>query len=203
MLGKFAVESCRIDLIPSIALERLGLHNELCALKWQDDPQEWMREGFLVSTRIDSMKRHYEAIHAGDCSEDHLSHLIWGFMAISHVVAVFPHLNDLVDYENIRRHNTRTLDTTYNGVYIVGEKGFMSANKHEASIRGSNEGRRESNEEMNNNNNGENSNSNSNNTKDGEQQQRSTKSRVVKIVKGGKWGWTRNQGQDLLRKQSF
>ena len=29
--GKYAIDSCRIDLIPSVALERLGLHNELCA----------------------------------------------------------------------------------------------------------------------------------------------------------------------------
>lgn len=27
-LGKYAINSCRIDLIPSVALERLGLHNE-------------------------------------------------------------------------------------------------------------------------------------------------------------------------------
>ena len=35
-LGKYAIESCRIDLLPTVALERLGLHNELCALKWSD-----------------------------------------------------------------------------------------------------------------------------------------------------------------------
>ena len=43
-----------------------------------------------VSGRIDSMKRHYESIHARDDSEDHMAHLIWGFMAVAHVVAVFP-----------------------------------------------------------------------------------------------------------------
>ena len=32
-LGKYAIECCRIDLIPSVALERLGIHNELCGLK--------------------------------------------------------------------------------------------------------------------------------------------------------------------------
>jgi hypothetical protein len=32
-LGKYAIESCRIDLLPTVAMERLGLHNELCALK--------------------------------------------------------------------------------------------------------------------------------------------------------------------------
>lgn len=44
-------------------MERLGLHNELCALKWED-PNKWMREGFKVSARFDSMKRHYESVHA-------------------------------------------------------------------------------------------------------------------------------------------
>ena len=43
-LGKYSIDSCRIDLIPSVALERLGLHNELCALKWKD-PAEWQRDG--------------------------------------------------------------------------------------------------------------------------------------------------------------
>jgi len=88
-LGKFAIECCRIDMIPGTALERLGIHNELCAMKW-DDPSGWLKEGFKVSGRIDSMKRHYESIHARDDSEDHMAHLIWGFMAVAHVVAVFP-----------------------------------------------------------------------------------------------------------------
>ena len=43
-LGKYSIDSCRIDLIPSVALERLGLHNELCALKWKD-PAGWQRDG--------------------------------------------------------------------------------------------------------------------------------------------------------------
>lgn len=42
-LGKYAIEGCRIDLIPSVALERLGIHNELCSLKWKD-PTQWMKE---------------------------------------------------------------------------------------------------------------------------------------------------------------
>jgi hypothetical protein len=55
-LGKYAIESCRIDLLPTVAMERLGLHNELCSLKWAD-PNKWMKEGFKVSARFDSMKR--------------------------------------------------------------------------------------------------------------------------------------------------
>lgn len=55
-LGKYAIESCRIDLLPTVAMERLGLHNELCSLKWTD-PNKWMKEGFRVSARFDSMKR--------------------------------------------------------------------------------------------------------------------------------------------------
>ena len=63
ILGKYAIESSRFDLIPTVALERLGIHNELCGLKW-DDANQWMREGFVVSRRIDSMKRHFESLHA-------------------------------------------------------------------------------------------------------------------------------------------
>lgn len=103
-LGKFAIESSRFDLIPTVALERLGIHNELCGLKWEDANQ-WMREGFVVSRRIDSMKRHFESLHAKDPTEDHIAHLIWGFMAITHVCQVFPHRNDLVDYETVRKLN--------------------------------------------------------------------------------------------------
>jgi hypothetical protein len=49
-LGKFAIECCRIDMIPGTALERLGIHNELCAMKW-DDPSGWLKEGFKVCSR--------------------------------------------------------------------------------------------------------------------------------------------------------
>ena len=57
----------------------------------------------MVRSRFDSMKRHYESVHAQDRSEDHLAHLIWGFMALTHVIAVFPQLNDLVDFETSRQ----------------------------------------------------------------------------------------------------
>lgn len=56
------------------------------------------------------MKRHFESIHACDQSEDHMAHLIWGFMAVVHVVAVFPQMNDLADYEVLRRQNVRSAD---------------------------------------------------------------------------------------------
>lgn len=129
ILGKFAVENCRIDMIPSVALERLGIHNELCAIKF-NDPTEWMRCGFVVSARIDSMKRHYEAIHAQDISEDHIAHLIWGFMAVTHVVAVFPQRNDLVDFETIRRLNVLESDEEIQR--LVGDGGFRNAAKHQS-----------------------------------------------------------------------
>jgi hypothetical protein len=100
-LGKYAIDSCRIDLIPSVALERLGLHNELCSIKWSD-PTGWQRNGFQVSPRIDSLKRHFESVHARDYSEDHISHLIWGFMAIYHVNLLYPELNDMPNFEALR-----------------------------------------------------------------------------------------------------
>ena len=66
-LGKYAIECPRIDLIPTVALERLGIHNELCALKWPD-AAGWMTGAvaFDVQKRLASCKRHYESIHARD-----------------------------------------------------------------------------------------------------------------------------------------
>eukprot|EP00614_Pseudopedinella_elastica_P017879 CAMPEP_0172649794 /NCGR_PEP_ID=MMETSP1068-20121228/241970_1 /TAXON_ID=35684 /ORGANISM="Pseudopedinella elastica, Strain CCMP716" /LENGTH=388 /DNA_ID=CAMNT_0013464155 /DNA_START=240 /DNA_END=1403 /DNA_ORIENTATION=- len=124
-LGKFAIEPCRIDLLPTVALERLGLHNELCSLKWTD-PTKWMKEGFKVSARFDSMKRHYESVHSGDATEDHLAHLIWGFMALTHVIAVFPQLNDLTNFEDLRRRNVLEVAAKDKGriLALVGDGGF-------------------------------------------------------------------------------
>jgi hypothetical protein len=67
------------------------------------------------------MKRHFESLHAKDFTEaartvtsihpnlnfreDHISHLIWGFMAITHVLTVFPLRNDLINYEHLRISN--------------------------------------------------------------------------------------------------
>ena len=59
--------------------------------------------GFKLSARIDSLKRHFESVHARDYSEDHIAHLIWGFMAIYHVNALFPQMNDLPNFEALRR----------------------------------------------------------------------------------------------------
>jgi hypothetical protein len=122
-LGKYAIESSRIDLLPTVALERLGIHNELCALKWSD-PTVWMREGFDVASRLASMKRHFESVHASDSSEDHLAHLIWGFMALTHVIAVFPQLNNLTNYEEIRRRNVSAADQHV--MALVGDGGFRA-----------------------------------------------------------------------------
>ena len=93
-------------------------------MKWAT-PSAWLREGFNVSGRIDSMKRHYESIHARDLTEDHMAHLIWGFMAIVHVVAVFPHMNDLADYEQLRRTHVRSADAQTRA--LVGDGGFRPA----------------------------------------------------------------------------
>lgn len=41
-------------------------------------------------------------MHARDYSEDHISHLIWGFMAIYHVNLLYPELNDMPNLEALR-----------------------------------------------------------------------------------------------------
>ncbi|MFT4552450.1 MAG: hypothetical protein ACI9S8_001075 [Chlamydiales bacterium] len=101
MMGIFFAPPSRIDMIPHVALERLGLHNELCAIKFAD-PTHWKREGFPISKRISSLKRHFDAVHAKKSDEDHVAHLIWNFMAIYHVLTVHPELNDLTNYEVLR-----------------------------------------------------------------------------------------------------
>lgn len=101
-LGKFAAPLARRDLIPPIALERLGINNELSTLKYAD-AEAPLRDGFPISQRIDSLKRHFEGVHRRLTDEDHIIHLLWNFHAIAHVLAVFPHLNDLVDYRALGR----------------------------------------------------------------------------------------------------
>lgn len=76
-----AAPPARIDLIPRVALERVGIHNELCALKYGDRADGWLKDGFQVAARIDSCKRHFDESHALERDEDAIAHLIWNFMA--------------------------------------------------------------------------------------------------------------------------
>ena len=100
-LTKFSSPLSRRDLLPPIAMERLGINNELSSLKYKD-PTIPMREGFLISKRIDSLKRHLEGVHRRLTDEDHIIHALWNFMAIYHVSVVFPNKLDLVDYTSIQ-----------------------------------------------------------------------------------------------------
>ena len=92
----------RIDLLPAVALERLSLHNELCQVKYGDEAGAWMREGFKLSRRVDSLKRHMDEAYHREPQEDAVAHLIWNFMAIHHVRKVFPCMNDLTNFEAFR-----------------------------------------------------------------------------------------------------
>eukprot|EP00404_Azadinium_spinosum_P026574 CAMPEP_0180671298 /NCGR_PEP_ID=MMETSP1037_2-20121125/64501_1 /TAXON_ID=632150 /ORGANISM="Azadinium spinosum, Strain 3D9" /LENGTH=158 /DNA_ID=CAMNT_0022700319 /DNA_START=191 /DNA_END=664 /DNA_ORIENTATION=+ len=84
--GKLLAPPARIDLIPPVALERLSLHNELCTLLWSGSVHAWQVEGFKVSKRIDSLKRHFDEAHHMEYDEDAIAHLIWNFMAVFHVI---------------------------------------------------------------------------------------------------------------------
>merc|ERR1712224_444222 len=75
--GLFAAPPSRIDLIPPVALERLSLHNELCCLLWSGATHDWQTEGFPISKRIDSLKRHIDESHHMEYEEDAIAHLIW------------------------------------------------------------------------------------------------------------------------------
>ena len=100
-LGKFAGSLARRDLLPPIAMERLGINNELSALKYAD-PEVPLREGFKISSRMDSLKRHFEGVHRGLLDEDHIIHALWNFHAIFHVLTVFPEKLDLIDYSSLQ-----------------------------------------------------------------------------------------------------
>eukprot|EP01098_Paradermamoeba_levis_P007813 TRINITY_DN3252_c0_g1_i1.p1 TRINITY_DN3252_c0_g1~~TRINITY_DN3252_c0_g1_i1.p1 ORF type:complete len:294 (+),score=84.67 TRINITY_DN3252_c0_g1_i1:65-883(+) len=114
-LGKFFAEPSRIDLIPPVALERLGIHNELCVVKWgEENSTQWKREGFPLSRRISSLKRHFDGVHSKDHSEDHIAHLIWNFMAVYHVLIMRPDLNDLSNFEGIRKAHSQPSATSNN-----------------------------------------------------------------------------------------
>ena len=95
------VTPCRVDLIPRIALERLSLHQELylracVARKCEEKATSWKRRGFIVSTRVNSIKRHFDGIYSKDLSEDHAAHLLWNLMAVFHVAFYLsPEWNDL------------------------------------------------------------------------------------------------------------
>lgn len=101
--GLLVAPSARIDLIPPVALERLSLHNELCCLLWSGSVHSWQVEGFPISKRIDSLKRHIDEAHHMEYEEDAIAHLIWNFMAIYHVLTLFPDMNDCPNYEQMRR----------------------------------------------------------------------------------------------------
>lgn len=96
---------CRVDLIPPTAFERLSLHNELSALKYGEHALDWKNKGFVISERINSVKRHLDQAHNKDHTEDHMAHLVWNLMAIFHVAKVFPQYNDMVNYEALREKN--------------------------------------------------------------------------------------------------
>jgi hypothetical protein len=53
------------------------------------------RQGFPLSRRVSSAKRHYDGVHHRDRTEDHIAHLIWNLMANYHVAVMFPEKNDL------------------------------------------------------------------------------------------------------------
>jgi hypothetical protein len=60
-----------------------------------------MRNGFKLSARVDSLKRHIDEAYMKKKDEDAIAHLIWNFMAIWHVLCVFPGMNDLPNYSKI------------------------------------------------------------------------------------------------------
>ena len=98
-IGRLVGPPARVDLLPKVALERVAINNELSQMRLGSNADLWLREGFTVSKRIDSLKRHMDESHKREREEDAMSHLIWNFMAIYHVATIFPGMNDIPNYE--------------------------------------------------------------------------------------------------------
>ena len=79
-----------MQALPPITLQRLGIHQELCAdlLGSTEAASSWKTEGVDVARRMGSVKRHFDALFAGKTDEDHHVHLLWNMMAIWHTWAV-------------------------------------------------------------------------------------------------------------------
>jgi hypothetical protein len=99
--GRLVAAPARVDLLPKVALERVGINNELSQMRLGKNADLWLREGFAISKRIDSLKRHLDESHKMEREEDAMSHLIWNFMAIYHVALLFPAMNDIPNYEDL------------------------------------------------------------------------------------------------------
>ena len=60
--GPLVGRTARVDLLPKVALERLGIHNELCALKWGGAADGWLRGGFQVRSR-GTLRQSYNTLY--------------------------------------------------------------------------------------------------------------------------------------------
>lgn len=86
----------RMDLLPRVAMVRLGIHQELCmAHMGLEAASSWKYEGVRsVAARMGSAKRHFDAALWDQVDEDHIIHLLWNMMAIYHTCVCFPERND-------------------------------------------------------------------------------------------------------------
>jgi len=101
--GGSTLPAGRVDLLSKVALERLALHNELVVLKYgMEQAGMPLQEGFKLSKRIDSTKRHFDEAHHHEYHEDAIAHLMWNFMCIYHVALLKPEMNNLPNYEALR-----------------------------------------------------------------------------------------------------
>lgn len=88
----------RYDLLPSIVLERFAINNELAKLKYED-PEFELKDGFVMSKRVNSLLRHFISIYENKTNEDHIINALYCFHAIYCNIKLFPHMNDLTNYE--------------------------------------------------------------------------------------------------------
>lgn len=101
----------RYDLISPFALARLARHYQNGAAKYQD--RNW-EKGMAISRFLDSAKRHLEAFHMGDASEDHLAAAAWNIFCIMHFEEVLPSCPDPQNFTifDLPTYTRRTYDKT-------------------------------------------------------------------------------------------
>ncbi len=86
----------RYDLISPFALKRIADVYERGAKKYED--RNW-EKGAPFGRFLDSAMRHIQQYMMGESDEDHLGQAAWNLMAVMHLEATHPELDDRPDYK--------------------------------------------------------------------------------------------------------
>ena len=96
----FTTPAARYDLLPPVALERFAISNELSLIKYKDPEQE-IRDGFMLTKRVNSLLRHYQSVLKMQYNEDHISNGLFCAHAIYCNLVLHPEKNDITNFQNL------------------------------------------------------------------------------------------------------